>query len=84
MVTLRSLNDVDHQVKNTNEAVERFPGLIASKTGFTSLAGGNLAVAFEAGPMYPIIIVVLGSTLEERFNDIEKLIWASLEYLQER
>ncbi len=38
-----------HLAKNTNEIVDSIDGLIASKTGFTELAGGNLVVAFEAG-----------------------------------
>ena len=51
---------------------------IASKTGFTDLAGGNLVIAFDAGLSHPIIISVLGSTQEGRFRDVEKLVTASL------
>jgi len=83
MLALTSLDDIDHEIKNTNEMVAVLPGIIASKTGFTDLAGGNLVIVFEAGPVYPIVVVVLGSTLEERFSDIEQLIWASLAYLQQ-
>ncbi|MCK5022027.1 MAG: D-alanyl-D-alanine carboxypeptidase [Candidatus Pacebacteria bacterium] len=67
-----------HQVNNTNELVEKIPGVIASKTGFTDLAGGNLAMAFDIGIGHNIIAVVLGSTKEGRFKDMEKLIWASI------
>ncbi len=67
--------------KNTNRETGKFPLLIASKTGYTDLAGGNLALAFDAGFNHPIIIVVLGSTEEGRFADAEKLLWAALEYL---
>lgn len=70
--------DVVHTATNTNIIASHIPGLIASKTGFTDLAGGNLAVAFEAGPLRPIIIVVLGSTEEGRFQDVESLVRASL------
>jgi D-alanyl-D-alanine carboxypeptidase len=52
--------------------------LIASKTGYTDLAGGNLAVAFDAGVNRPIVIAVLGSSREERFSDVEKLASAVL------
>ncbi|MBI1998994.1 MAG: D-alanyl-D-alanine carboxypeptidase [Parcubacteria group bacterium] len=76
--TLTSRDGVAHDAKNTNEQTAAIPGLVASKTGFTDLAGGNLAVLFEAGPMYPVAVVVLGSTAEERFTDVERLVWAAL------
>ena len=72
-------NTVTHQVGNTNSEVEFLPNVIASKTGFTDLAGGNLIVVFDAGINHPVIVSVLGSTKEERFRDVEKLIWAGLE-----
>jgi D-alanyl-D-alanine carboxypeptidase (penicillin-binding protein 5/6) len=59
-----------HEVENTNEIVDEIEGLLASKTGYTELAGGNLVVAFEAGLNRPIVAVVLGSTFNERFSDI--------------
>ena len=48
--------------QNTNSEIGKFPLLIASKTGYTDLAGGNLALAFDAGFNHPIIVVVLGSS----------------------
>lgn len=71
-----------HLAINTNQFVDAIPGMIASKTGYTDIAGGNLAVAFEAGPMRPLVVVVLGSTREDRFTDVEQLAWASLHALQ--
>jgi serine-type D-Ala-D-Ala carboxypeptidase (penicillin-binding protein 5/6) len=59
-----------HSVSNTNQVVDRIDGLIASKTGTTPLAGGNLVIAFNAGLNRPIVVVVLGSTEHERFTDI--------------
>lgn len=59
---------------NTNEIVAEIPGLIGSKTGFTDLAGGNLAIAYDAGLNRPIVIAVLGSTREGRFSDMATLI----------
>ena len=76
-----SLNNINHLVSNTNKLVNSIPGLIASKTGFTDLSGGNLVIAFDAGINHPIIISVLGSTLEGRFRDIQKLVEASLQKL---
>lgn len=66
--------------RNTNLIVQTIPGFIASKTGFTDLAGGNLVVVLDAGLNHPIAIVVLGSSQEGRFSDMEKLVQASLEY----
>ncbi|MBI2617903.1 D-alanyl-D-alanine carboxypeptidase [Candidatus Kaiserbacteria bacterium] len=63
---------------NTNAAIGKIPGIIASKTGFTDLAGGNIVVVFNAGINHPVVAVVLGSSYEGRFNDIEKLVRASL------
>lgn len=73
-----SLSDISHTATNTNSGIKTIPGLIASKTGFTDLAGGNLVIAFDAGLSHPIIISVLGSTQDGRFRDVEKLVAASL------
>jgi len=64
--------------RNTNKGTDRLPLLIASKTGFTDMAGGNLVIAFDAGFDHPIVVAVLGSTAEGRFSDVEKLVWATL------
>ncbi len=63
-----------HEVINTNELVSDIPNMIGSKTGFTDLAGGNLTIAFDAGLNRPIIVTVLGSTRNERFTDVMKLV----------
>ncbi len=68
-----------YEATNTNQFVDSIPGLIASKTGYTDLAGGNLVIAFDAGIGHPIIITVLGSTQEGRFEDTLKLVNATLE-----
>lgn len=70
----------NHKAQNTNDIVNSIPGLIASKTGFTDLAGGNLVIAFDASLNKPIIVTVLGSTQNGRFEDVQKLVNASLEY----
>ena len=80
-VTFRSKSNFEHMATNTNEIIGSIPGLIASKTGFTDLAGGNLVVAFDAGINRPIVISVLGSSKEGRFTDVEQLVAASLQAL---
>jgi len=76
-------NGDEHPAINTNKDISTLPLLISSKTGYTDLAGGNLVIAFDAGFNYPIIISVLGSTIDGRFTDVEKLLWATLEYLSQ-
>lgn len=81
-----SVNTIDgnyHKINNTNEIVNQLPNLIGSKTGFTDLAGGNLAVVIDPSLNDPIAIVVLGSSRDGRFKDVKKLSDSVLEYLSE-
>lgn len=70
-----------HYSPNTNSRVESIPGILASKTGYTDLAGGNLVILLDIGIGHYVAISVLGSTYEGRFEDMEKLIWASIGYI---
>ena len=70
-----------HSAVNTNKAINMIPNVIASKTGFTDLSGGNLVVAFDAGLNHPVIIAVLGSTYDGRFQDMAQLVGSTVEYL---
>lgn len=76
-VTATSLAGSSYTLKNTNPEVSHIPGLMLSKTGYTDLAGGNLAVVFDAGIGHPVAIVVLGSTRDDRFTDVDKLVKAT-------
>ena len=76
-----SESGIHHVVTNTNISINDIPDIIASKTGFTDLAGGNLAVIFDAGFSHPVAIVVLGSSEKGRFTDVENLVRISLEKL---
>jgi D-alanyl-D-alanine carboxypeptidase (penicillin-binding protein 5/6) len=67
--------------KNTDKLAERLPGIIAGKTGATDLAGGNLVVAIDIGLGHPVIISVLGSTEDGRFEDVKKLYEATAKTL---
>ncbi len=67
-----------HDAKNTNKNVESIPGVVSSKTGYTDLAQGNLMVTFSPALDGPYIAVVMGSTVDGRFTDIEKLVSATL------
>lgn len=77
-VTVSSVNGISHTHKNTNQGVISVPGVLLSKTGFTDLAGGNLVVVFDAGIDHPVAVVVLGSSVEGRFTDVDRLMKATL------
>lgn len=72
-LSLKSEDKV-HNTENTNEIINEIPFVIASKTGYTDLAGGNLVMAFDNGMMRPIIVSVLGSSRERRFKDMKNIV----------
>jgi D-alanyl-D-alanine carboxypeptidase (penicillin-binding protein 5/6) len=63
----------DYYGTNTNTLAAVMPGVLGSKTGYTDLAGGNLAVIVDTGLRQPYVIVVMGSSQEGRFSDVKKL-----------
>ena len=69
-----------HTLENTNQTIDAIPSPLLSKTGFTDLAGGNLVVVFDAGINHPVAVVVLGSTKDERFSDVQALVQETLRY----
>lgn len=79
--TFYSLNNHPHMARNTNNLVSEIPGLLASKTGFTDTAGGNLVVVFDPELGRPIVISILGSTEQGRFSDMRALVTAVMEYI---
>jgi D-alanyl-D-alanine carboxypeptidase len=72
-VSYISSADGNNRAENTNEGASNIPGLAVSKTGFTDSALGNLGVVVEIGPGRPVVIVVLHSSKDARFTDVEKL-----------
>src|SRR3989344_1168605 len=76
-LTLVSESQKVHNIQNTNEIIGHIPSLIGSKTGYTDRAGGNLVIVFDMGFAHPIVVSVLGSSIEGRFSDAEKLIAAT-------
>lgn len=67
-----SLSGVEYESINTNPYTEELAPLLASKTGYTSLTGGNLAIIKEIEGRR-IILVVLGSSYNGRFRDMINL-----------
>lgn len=72
-ISIQSREGIPHTLPNTNPGITRIPNALLSKTGFTDLAGGNLAVVYDAGMGHPVAIVVLGSSREGRFSDVNAL-----------
>jgi serine-type D-Ala-D-Ala carboxypeptidase (penicillin-binding protein 5/6) len=79
---ISSIDNFQHEVRNTNALASSIPGLSASKTGFTNNAGGNLTLVFDPELGRPIIVTILGSTERGRFEDAGKLVKATLDYLR--
>ncbi len=77
-----SQDKIAHILPNTNEAAGRYTGLIASKTGYTDLAGGNLVILFDVGIGHPVVAVVLGSSYKGRFEDMHVLTQATLKAVE--
>jgi D-alanyl-D-alanine carboxypeptidase len=73
-----SSDGVVHTFANTDLDVTHIPDPLLSKTGYTDLAGGNLVVVYDAGINHPIAVVVLGSTENGRFTDVQQLVNATL------
>ncbi len=79
---LQSLDGVVSTAVNTDEALPDIPGIVLGKTGFTDLAGGNLAIVFEVEGRR-VSAVVLGSSQSGRFDDMKKLVATTREVLGE-
>jgi D-alanyl-D-alanine carboxypeptidase len=76
-----SIDGSVHVAHNTNSEVEEVYGVLGSKTGYTDIAGGNLGVLYDSSFGHPIVVVVLGSSREGRFTDVQTLIDATYEYI---
>jgi D-alanyl-D-alanine carboxypeptidase len=71
-----------HTAHNTNYDVTNVYGIMGSKTGYTDIAGGNLGVLYDSSFGHPVVVVVLGSSREARFSDVQTLIDATYEYIE--
>lgn len=73
-----------HKFTNTDRIVNYVPELIGGKTGFTDIAGGNLAIVADVGIHHPIGMAVLGSSEDGRFSDMLKLYQATMLWFQHK
>lgn len=70
-IILYSKDGIAHKFENTNPLISNIP-IYFSKTGYTDNAGGSVVIKTNIDDRY-IYIIVLGSTKEGRFSDVEKL-----------
>ncbi|MBI5045764.1 MAG: D-alanyl-D-alanine carboxypeptidase [Candidatus Niyogibacteria bacterium] len=73
-----------HKFMNTDRIVNDVPELIGGKTGFTDIAGGNLAIVVDIGIHHPVGMVVFGSSEEGRFSDMLKLYKTTIIWFQNK
>jgi len=73
-IYIRSESGAEHNIKNINTILDKIPNILFSKTGLTSLAGGNLTVIYKNTYGHIIAITVLGSTERGRFSDVEQIV----------
>lgn len=83
-VTYQNVHGTTYTVDNTNRIIADIPGLLASKTGLTESAGGNLVLLYKAENGHIIAISVLGSTKDGRFTDARSLVVATTILLSTR
>ncbi len=77
-ISITSQDGFVHTGKNTNILTSKVPNLLLSKTGFSGLAGGNLAILFKTENNHTVAVVVLGSSYDGRFVDVDKLVQATI------
>ena len=64
-------NKISINAINTNKYISGVGGARMSKTGLTDYAGGNLGIVYDLYLGRPLVMIVLGSTKEGRFRDID-------------
>jgi D-alanyl-D-alanine carboxypeptidase len=62
------------KIVNTNQKSNETFGILASKTGYTFEAGGNLGVIVSPEPGSAYVVLVMQSTKEGRFSDVKKIV----------
>ncbi len=79
---IKAMNGRTLVLKNTDLAIDKLPLLLASKTGYTDTAGGNLAVLWQEPSGDVLGASILGSSPIGRFTDMIAIHDASDAYLK--
>ncbi len=75
-------NLVKHRLRNTNKLLDKTPGVLGGKTGYTEEAGECMILIAEAPTKADyFIVVLLGSDIGTRFTETEKIVeWTRQHY----
>jgi D-alanyl-D-alanine carboxypeptidase len=68
-------------IANSNSALPDMPLLVASKTGYTTIAGGNIVVLWKGTDGDLLGASILGSTKTDRYGDIKTVYGSVNSYL---
>ena len=74
ILSTKEINLYGQTLINTNQLLDRIPGIIGGRTGWTPKAGGCLLLVLQAPEGYLINIILGAPTRESRFEEMEKLI----------
>lgn len=76
-----SIDGITHSPTNTNILLENDnEGILGSKTGYTAKAGGNLIVLLDTKLGEPVVLVVLGNTIDGRFEEMKDILNRTREF----
>lgn len=78
--SFQTMTGARYTASNTNTWLPQFRNTLGSKTGYTVLAGGNLVMGFDLE--HPVVIVVMGSTRNGRFQDMQTLYNATQQHFR--
>lgn len=73
-LSITSEEGLVHRIATTHNLLESMSGIISGKTGFTDIAGGALITIVDIPLGEKQSIIILGSTLSDRFSDTERLV----------
>lgn len=74
VLSITSQEGFVHPIATTHHLLESMPGIISGKTGFTDAAGGALVTIADVPLGEKQSIIILGSTLSDRFSDTKRLV----------
>lgn len=75
---------IKRDATSTDPLLVDVPGIIGGKTGYTDIAGGNLAIIMNTPLNHAVAIVVMGSTIDGRFSDVRTLASSTIDFFSQK
>lgn len=75
---------IKRDATSTDPLLVDVPGIIGGKTGYTDIAGGNLAIIMNTPLNHAVAIVVMGSTIDGRFSDVRALASSTIDFYSQK